>query len=162
MHKCRRYAENRYRVGETGFSFLAGGADQDVKQESPDYFRIGPFSIYPPQFFLQRGDSINLLVLYSPDAPGEHTKELILETAFQTRTAYQLKGTGCVLDLEATALDSMVLNFKESPLSVIYFNMTKPKSISTRKLKVRNNCGMKVQYHWSIYKTKYFYCVLLH
>jgi len=140
-------------IGETGFSLLPGH-ETEGKQENAEFLRVGPFSVYPPQFFLQKGDSINLMVLYSPESAGEHTEDLILETAFQTRTTYQLKGTGCVLDLEATALDSMILNYKENPLSVIYFNVTKPKSIAMRKLKVRNNCGMKVQYHWSIYKNK--------
>lgn len=139
--------------GETGFNLLPG-KEIDQKQENPEFLKLGPFSIYPPEFYLQKGDSINLVVLYAPDSPGEHMQDLILETAFQTRTTYQLKGTGCILDLEATALDAMVLNFKENPLSVIYFNVTKPKSVATRKLKVRNNSSMKVQYHWSIYKNK--------
>ena len=117
--------------------------------------RIGPFSIYPPQFYLQRGDSINIVVIYTPETPGEHEEDLILETSFQTRTSYKLKGTGSVLDLNTTALDTMSLNFKENPLSVIYFNLTKPNSIATRKLKIMNNCSMKVQYHWSIYKSKF-------
>ena len=49
----------------------------------------------------------------------------------------------------------MKLNFKESPLDVIYFKVTKPRSTATRRLKIKNNCGMRVQYHWSIYKTKF-------
>ncbi len=157
-------------IGETGFNILSGredaqgtssamavaqGGNAGPKQEMPEFVRIGPFSVYPPQFYLQHGDSINLVVLYAPDSPGDHIENLILETAFQTRTNYQLKGTGCVLDLEATALDAMTLNFKENPLSVIYFKVTKPRSMATRKLRVRNNCGMKVQYHWSIYKNRF-------
>jgi len=94
------------------------------------------------------------MVLYTPEVPGEYTEELVIETVSQTRMAYQLKGTGCTLSLEATGLDSMVLNFKENPLSVIHFDATMPNTETSRKLKVRNNCEMKVQYHWSIYKNK--------
>lgn len=94
------------------------------------------------------------MVQYTPEAAGEHTEELIIETAFQTRMKYKLKGTGCTLNLEATALDAMVLDFKKSPLSVIYFDVTMPRAVTSRKLKVKNHCGMKVMYHWSIYKNK--------
>jgi hypothetical protein len=110
--------------------------------------------IFPSKFYLQKNESINLTILYSPEEPGEHTEELVIETGFQTRMSYQLKGTGCTLSLEATALDTMKLNFKENPLSVIHFDVTMPNTETSRKLKVRNNCGMKVQYHWSIYKNK--------
>lgn len=94
-------------------------------------------------------------MLYTPESPGEHEEDLILETSFQTRTTYKLKGTGCVMDLCTSALDSMILNFKENPLSVIYFQLTKPNTVAARKLKIINNCSMKVQYHWSIYKSKF-------
>lgn len=141
--------------GETGFNLLPGNPKYEGKQPNPEVIRIGPFTIYPNQFYLQKGDFVNLYVIYTPESPGEHEEDLILETTFQTRSTYKLKGTGCVLDLEATSLDTMTLNFKESPLSVIYFKVTKPKSVATRTLKIRNNSSMKVQYHWSIYKNKF-------
>lgn len=141
----------RKTVGETGFTLLPAKSDEEPQSE---FLRLGPFTVFPSQFYLQKGESISMMVLYAPETPGEHTEEFVVETAFQTRMSYQLKGTGCTLSLEATALDAMALNFKENPLSVIHFDVTMPKTETTRKLKIRNNCGMKVQYHWSIYKNK--------
>lgn len=136
-----------------GFS-LFSGEDAEAQQGNPEFLKVGPFSVFPPQFYLQRNDSLSLVVFYTPEEAGEHAESLVVETSMQTQTVYQLKATGCVLDLEAVSLDHMALNFKENPLSTIHFKVTEPRAVGSKKLRVRNNCAMTVQYHWSLYKSK--------
>ena len=143
---------NVKRIGETGFSLFSGKYTE--MQANAEFLKIGSFSIYPPQFYLQRGDTLNLMIFYTPEEIGEHIENLIVETSMQTQMVYQLKGTGCTLDLEAISLDSMALNFKENPLSTIHFKVTEPRATTSKKLKIKNNCAMRVQYHWSLYKNK--------
>ena len=153
--KCSNLGGNLFimSIGEMGFS-LYPGHEIEEKQPNSEFLKIGPFSVYPTQFYLQRGDNINLMVFYTPTSAGTHTEDLIIETSFQSQMIYQLMGTGCALDLEAVSLDSMVLNLKENPLSAINFKVTEPRSYTSKRLKVKNNCAMRVQYHWSLYKSK--------
>ena len=115
--------------------------------------------MYPQQFYLQKGEGINIMVMHSPDEPKESTKELIIKSVMNTEIHCQIKGTGCILDLEL--MNSLPLNLNDPSLSVISFGRVKVGTVFTKEITIKNKTCMRVCYHWSVYTQRVTQKILL-
>ena len=56
--------------------------------------RLGPFEVTPADFALDRGDTVQLSIAFTPAAVGQCTGSFALLCDNSTSTAHQLSGTG--------------------------------------------------------------------
>jgi hypothetical protein len=59
-----------------------------------------------------------------------------------------------MLDLDIIEVDGKPVNLKENAMDTMFFENTNPTSEATRNIKIKNSSPIRVNYHWSIYKTK--------
>ena len=90
---------------------------------------------------------------FSPEAGGQFEDKLILACDNDTHETYTLKGKGCMLDPQLTEIDDKKV-LEGSQVEEITFDVTEPKTTSTRKIKIKNNSPLPLHYHFSLYKTK--------
>jgi hypothetical protein len=59
-----------------------------------------------------------------------------------------------MLDLDIIEVDGKPVDLKENAMDTMFFENTNPTSEATRNIKIKNSSPIRVNYHWSIYKTK--------
>jgi len=136
--------------GSAGFKFFHEFEEYDAPL-GEEVLISGPFTIFPLQFYLMKGQSIDIYVCFQPMEEGLIENKVILACDNQTSQFFYLRGEGAVLDLSVDQIDNKTLDFESNPLKALWFPSTHPNSSATRTLKIQNKSALPVTYHWSQY-----------
>lgn len=136
--------------GSAGFKFFHEDESKDP-DPGDEILVTGAFTIFPLQFYLATGQFIDIYVCFQPTEGGPVENKLILACDNQTSKFYSVKGNAATLGLNVIQIDDKKLNFKENPLSAIWFEESHPKSETSRELHIFNASALPVNYHWSTY-----------
>lgn len=86
--------------GPGHFHICREGQDPSTPNQDPDNAAyLGPFQISPAAFALGRQEQLQLQLLFSPDHTGEHTEKFVMKCNNGTQMAYQIFGTGQIIQL---------------------------------------------------------------
>ena len=140
--------------GDGGFKFFCEKDEDDKKQQEADSLKIGPFTLFPSEFYLYTGNAIDIFVSFNPKEEGTAEENLILACDNLTSEFYKLKGYGSMLDLEVVAVDGRPVDFKKNPFQTIFFENTNPTAETRRTLSIQNKSPILVSFHWSLYRSK--------
>lgn len=138
--------------GEAGYRFFK----QNEEPVQSDYIQFENFIISPVEFFLQKGESQEIQVVFRPDREGRIENEVILGCDNQTSASLLLQGGGNMVELGIAAIDENNLEVlqTEEVYQKIFFKNAVPNQRSVRVLKIRNKTSVQVQYHWSLFKNQ--------
>ena len=136
--------------GSAGFKFFHEDESKDP-DPGDEVLVTGPFTIFPLQFYLATGQFVDVYICFQPTKGGLTESKIILACDNQTSKFYTLKGTGATLELNVVQIDEKILNFKDNPLSAIWFEESHPNSQCSRDLHIFNASALPVTYHWSTY-----------
>lgn len=140
--------------GDGGFKFFCERDEDDRKQQEADTIKLGPFTLFPSEFYLYSGNAIDIFVSFNPTEEGLSEENLILACDNHTSEFYKLQGYGSMLDLDVTEVDGRHVDTKLHPLETIFFQNTNPQSQACRVVTVKNSSPIVVTYHWSVYASK--------
>jgi hypothetical protein len=117
-----------------------------------EVFNIGPFSIFPQEFYLYKGMPIEIFINFNPKQQGVIEKDLIICSDSKINLNYKIKGEGISIDMKLVSLDGLLLSETDGKLENLYFDDTYPYTISERTLKIINNSPVPVKFHWNVYQ----------
>ena len=95
--------------GDAHFRFLPSDEeDQNEDQNAPtnELLCVGPFTVFPQEFYLYKGMLQNITVNFSPDQEGIIEKKLNL-ICENTNLSYVLRGEGIKVDIAIKKLDGL-------------------------------------------------------
>jgi hypothetical protein len=114
--------------GDGGFKFFCERDEDDSAQDEPDTIKLGPFTLYPSEFYLYSGNALDIFVSFNPTEEGLAQENLILACDNHTSEFYTLQGYGSMLDLDVIEVDGRKVDTKLHPLDTIFFPNTNPQS----------------------------------
>lgn len=133
----------------------------DSYQVENENLEVGPFVIFPQEFYLIKNMPVEIFVKFNPTKQGIFEQKLNIVCDSKIYFPQTIIGEGIVTDLYLTEYDGLPLekmddlninnNSSNSALEHINFDPTFPLSSSQKKLKIKNNSLVLVNYHWSIY-----------
>lgn len=145
--------------GDAHFKFISL-ENLNINEEIPistgsslenEVFRVGPFSIFPQEFYLYKGMPIEIFINFNPKLKGVIERDLIICCDSRINLNYKVKGEGISVDMKLVSLDGLELSQSESKLENLFFEDTYPYTTSERNLKVLNNSLVPVKFHWNVY-----------
>lgn len=92
--------------GEGGFKFFCEHEEDDLKQ-SGDVIKLQNFTICPSEFFIQKGEIVEVYVSYTPVQEGATTEKVILACDNHTSANYTLQGKGNMAELSVFGIDDL-------------------------------------------------------
>lgn len=126
--------------------------DEDYNDNFHDEtLSFGPFYIFPRQFFLHKGKSIEVLVNFNPFKEGIEMRNLNILIDSKFSIPHQVSGEGILLDLRISEFDGSIINEEADMLEEILFDPTFPKGIQKKSFKIKNYSVIDAKYHWSFY-----------
>jgi len=111
----------------------------------------GPFSIFPQEFYLYKGMSVEIYVNFSPQSEGLIEKDLFICCDSKINIPHKLTGEGIGVDFKILAIDDLLADQTFEKLENIFFEDTYPSTIVSRKLRIKNLSEFQLKYHWNIY-----------
>jgi len=120
-------------------------------QQDNEVLIVGPFSIFPQEFYLYKGMSIEIYVNFNPQTEGILEKDLIICCDSKVNLNHKIIGEGISIDFKILSLDGVPVDESVEKLENIFFEETYPATITKRTLKIKNSSSVPLKYHWSIY-----------
>lgn len=136
--------------GNAGFKFFHEQEDHD-SMAGEDFFVSGPFTIYPLEFYLNKGTAVDIFISFQPQQEGEIVESLILACDNRTSKRYFLHGKGADVSIVASKIDEAQLDYSVVPLRTVYFPEVQPGTSCVRMLELLNRSVMDVPFHWSLH-----------
>lgn len=136
--------------GSGGFKFFHELEENDPEPGS-EMLQTEPFTIFPLEFFLQKGEAIDIFISFQPKNEGQFTNKVILACDNHTSSFYMVQGYGAMVDFSLSRLDGKELDPAADPISGLWFPEAPPGDSKERLLEVRNTSSIQVQFHWSLY-----------
>ena len=123
--------------GDGGFKFFWERDEDDNKQEEADTIKLGPFTLFPSEFYLYSGNALDIFVSFNPLQEGLADENLILAWDNHTSEFYKLQGYGAMLDLDVVQVDGRDVDTKLHPLDTIFFANTNPQAQTWRVITIK-------------------------
>ncbi|KAL4472936.1 hypothetical protein ABPG72_007813 [Tetrahymena utriculariae] len=139
--------------GDCGFRFFSSEEDED--QMDQDTLFTGNFVLFPCEFYMQHGETQEIVVTFTPEKEGEETKKIILACDNHTSAEYTLKGSGNMAEVAIYGVDDLkVSDFKEElqNMNRMFFENALPGIQKTRKLLLKNTSDVEIKFHWNLFK----------
>jgi hypothetical protein len=64
--------------GDGGFKFFCERDEDDSRQEEADTIKLGPYTLFPSEFYLYSGNALDIFVSFNPTEEGLAEENLIL------------------------------------------------------------------------------------
>lgn len=131
-------------------------AVQNLERESTleSSLDIGPFSLTPSAFTLEKGQSIDLELVYTPYAIGDQQERFVLIYNNCLVQVFQVVGRGCEVDIAATQVNQKPIALKpleKDRLDRLYFSDKVVVNASARQTLVMTNATpVVVNYSWQL------------
>lgn len=144
------------RGGDAGFRFF--GENEKEEENDPHgegLLNVGNFEIYPSEFYMQSGETQELVVNFTPQGEGIETKRVVLACDNLTSAIYTLKGSGNMAEISIHGIDALRMadfNGGTETMSRIFFEHAVPRVLKTRKLLLKNETDVMVKYHWNLFQ----------
>lgn len=147
--------------GEAGFKFFCENEEDDANQNE-ETLRLQNFLIYPREFFINKGETMELYVCFLPKSEGIIQEKVILACDNQTSSIYTLEGKANVAELQVHGINNHMIDYSLKSLSEsdflenlkkIYFDDVLCNIPQTRKITIKNITSVKIPYHWSVFST---------
>ena len=114
--------------------------------------QFGQFYIFPKQFFLHKGKSIELLVNFNPTTEGLICRDLNIIIDSKAVIPHQVQGVGVTVELKIIELNGLPIDINnEITLDKILFDDTFPNQINEKTIKIKNFSHIDAKYHWTFY-----------
>ena len=99
--------------GDAHFKFVSNENkdNNDFSQNSNEILNVGPFNLFPQEFYLYKGMSQNISVTFSPQDEGIIEKKLTLYCE-SSMLEYSLKGEGIKVDIIIKSVDGLEIEEK--------------------------------------------------
>jgi len=133
---------------ESANNSLDGGYDLDGQNLT---LNVGPFSIFPKEFYLIKNMPIEIFVNFHPKAQGMYDKQVNLVCDSRMTFPQKIIGEGIMTEVFVSEYEGLEINYEKNPLDNINFEPTFPLSSSEKVIKIRNKSCVPVNYHWAIY-----------
>lgn len=122
-----------------------------INQQDNEVLNVGPFSIFPQEFYLYKGMSVEVYVNFNPQTEGIIEKDLIICCDSKINLNQKIIGEGISIDFQIIALDGILVDESIEKLENLYFEDAYPSTVSSRNLKIKNLSSVPLRFHWSIY-----------
>ena len=136
--------------GSGGFKFFHELEEQDP-EPGAEMLHTEPFTIFPLEFFLQKGEAIDVYISFQPKTEGQFSNKVILACDNHTSSFYMVQGYGAMVDFSLSRLDGKEVDPEAEPISGLWFPEASPGDSKERTLEVTNTSSIHVQFHWSLY-----------
>jgi hypothetical protein len=130
---------------------LINDNDQSDYRVDNEVLTAGPFSIFPQEFYLYKGMSVEILVNFCPKKEGLIEKDLIIICDSKVNLPQKIIGEGIKVDFKIISLDDLVFNENSDTLENLFFEDAYPSTSISRKIKIKNLSEYELKYHWNIY-----------
>jgi len=120
-------------------------------QQDSEVLNVGPFSIFPQEFYLYKGMSVEVYVNFNPQTEGLIEKDLLICCDSKINLNHKIMGEGISIDLKIISLDGISVDESIEKLENLYFEDAYPSTLSSRSLKIKNMSSVPLRFHWSIY-----------
>jgi len=111
----------------------------------------GPFSIFPQEFYLYKGMSLEIYVNFNPKYEDLIEKNLFICCDSKVNIPHKIQGEGISVDLKIVAIDDLLADESYEKLENIFFEDTYPSTSVSRRLIIKNLSNYQLKYHWNIY-----------
>ncbi|EGR30591.1 hypothetical protein IMG5_128580 [Ichthyophthirius multifiliis] len=138
--------------GDAGFRFFS--EDEKDEEEEDLKLKIGNFQIYPCEFYLQKGESIDINIYFKPQKEGLEEKNIILVCDSDIQAKYKLIGNGNMCFLKVLAIDDNKILENQESLQKIFFEKADCNIKIQRKIQIQNQSDVFVNFHWNIFPQK--------
>lgn len=98
------------RGGDCGFRLFCLNEDEESPESDHEILKIGRFEIYPREFYIQSGDTQELVVTYSPEGEGISTKQVVLACDNRTHKVLNLRGGANMAEVNIIGIDSLSID----------------------------------------------------
>lgn len=143
----QEFFENETLSGNNSPTQYSSGQNQNDNE----VLEIGPFSIFPSEFYLYKGMMIEIFVNFSPKKEGNIEKKFIICCDSKTNIEYKIKGEGILIDMGLISLDGLKIDESAEKLESLFFEDTFPFTSSNRQLRIVNKSSVSVKFHWDLY-----------
>jgi len=127
---------------------IYGGTNYTIDNE---VLVTGPFSIFPQEFYLYKGMSVEVYVNFNPKTEGLIEKNMFICCDSKDNISHQIFGEGIRVDFKIIAIDDLIADETFEKLENIFFEDAYPSTNIYRNLKIKNLSKYQLKYHWNIY-----------
>jgi hypothetical protein len=121
----------------------------DLNTLNPHCLRIPPFTVYPSEFALAKGQSIELNFEFLPLTLGKLNRTYQIQCDNGTVKNYQVIATSKEIHLSTVELNNVHFNDQDTMIyRDLYFNNVTSGSEMVQKISVVNDTGISVEYEW--------------
>jgi len=120
-------------------------------QQDSEVLQVGPFSIFPKEFYLYKGMSVEVYVNFNPKTEGIIEKDLLICCDSKINLNHKIIGEGISIDFKILNLDGVAVDESIERLENLYFEDSYPFTIASRTIEIKNLSSVPLRYHWSIY-----------
>ena len=125
--------------------------EKNSQDQENEVLFVGPFSIFPQEFYLYKGMSIEIYVNFNPKTEGNIEKNLVICCDSKINLNHKIIGEGITVDFKITALDGLIIDETVEKLENLFFEDSYPSISTSRNLRIKNLSSIPLRYHWSIY-----------
>lgn len=136
--------------GEGGFKFFCE-REEDDRHQKGDILRLNNFTVYPSEFYIGKGQTMELFVVFTPQQEGVITEKVVLACDNNTSEFYTITARANMVELKVAKLNNVPIE-AEHQIDRIFFPEVFPNISKKSILTIRNNAGVKVNYSWIIEK----------
>jgi len=90
--------------GESGFKFFSK-SEAEVELQAGEALHVGGFLLFPAEFYLQKGEALDVRVQYRPLVEGQREEEIVLANDNGSSASYTLRGKGEMVEVDIFAID---------------------------------------------------------
>jgi hypothetical protein len=121
----------------------------DMDWATQGCIRVEPFTVYPVEFSLSRGQSIDLTIEFVPLTLGNHSRDFYMLCDNEQVRMFTLKASCRQIDItvsevNGTPYDTQMVNLRQD----MYFDKVVVTTDQSQSVVVANDTGLPVEYEW--------------
>ena len=124
-----------------------------VAKYGDEMIDIAPFKLFPAEFSLESGETIELKVLFKPQSVKEISREFVMVCDNCQVKTFNLTGTGCRIGVQITSLGGLPVDLAPANTvapSAVIFNPVTPGATAVQDLSILNLTPIELRYRWDI------------
>eukprot|EP01033_Poteriospumella_lacustris_P001452 gene1452-1054_t len=139
-------------TGGTGkFEVIMEAGDECIEGKS---LRIPPFTIYPTQFELRKGDHVDLVFEYVPLTLGQSSRNFVVRCDNGQVREFTVTARAKEIQMTYSEINSVAFDNQELVYKDLMFSHLPVGSETTQTITVINDTGLPMEYEWVWIDTK--------
>lgn len=142
--------------GHAGFWVLSEAEAPRSQELKPhDFDQVGtklisPFAITPDKFYLRKGETVNLEIVFDPANEGKFNRKFYLGCDNLKVYEYTIAAESNMIELKPMSLNGTALTDECLPLQEIHFRDVELKNPVVKTFEIENLTKNKINYEWRI------------